>query len=87
MSAGTVILNCARMDPCVESVAYIARLRLCVCRGGYELRLANVSEELGLVIELAGLSECLGVEMRRQVEHREKPGRVEEEGDLPDPAA
>ena len=87
MSAGTVTLNCARLDPCVEAVAYIARLRLGMRLGGYVLRLANVSEDLGMVIELAGLSECLGVEVQGQLEQRKEPGRVEEEGDLPDPAA
>lgn len=56
-------------------------------RGGYRLSLANVSEELRRMIQLAGLAECLGVEMQGQPEEREQPGRVQEEGNLADPSA
>lgn len=57
---------------------------MCARRGGYDLSLANVSEELRQVIGLAGLAETLGVEVQRQPEQREELGRLEEEGDLPD---
>jgi anti-anti-sigma regulatory factor len=87
MTAGTVILNCAQLDSSVAAVDHIARLRLCMRRGGYQLCLANVSEELRRVIQLAGLEACLGVEVQRQPEEREQPRGVEEEGDLPDPSA
>ena len=56
-------------------------------RGGYRLCLANVSDELERVIYLAGLGECLGVEVQWQTEEREQLRRVKEEGDLPDPSA
>jgi len=87
MTAGMVILNCAQLDPSIAAVDHIARLRLCMRRGGYQLCLANVSEELRRVIRLAGLEACLGVEVQGQPEEREQLRRVEEEGDLPDPSA
>jgi anti-anti-sigma regulatory factor len=87
MSARTVVLNCAQLDSSVAVVGHIARLRLCMRRGGYELCLANVSDDLRRVIGLAGLAECLRVEVQGQVEDREEPRGVEEEGDLADPPA
>jgi hypothetical protein len=87
MATDTVILDCALMEPSVAAVDHIARLRLCMGRGGYELCLANVSDELRLVIELAGLSRTLRVEVQGQPEEGKKAGRVEEEGDLADPPA
>lgn len=87
MAAGTVILNCAQLDSSVAVLDHIARLRLCMRRGGYALCLANVSDDLRRVIKLAGLEECLGVEVQRQPEEREQLRRVEEEGDLADPSA
>jgi anti-anti-sigma regulatory factor len=85
MSAGTVVLNCAQLDSSVAAVDHIARLRVCMGRGGYRLCLANVSDELRRVIELAGLAGCLGVQMQGQPEEREQLRGVEEEGDLADP--
>ena len=85
MATGTVILNCAQLDPTIAGVDHIARLRLCMKRGGYELCLANVSDELRLAIELAGLAACLGVEVQGQPEEREQLRGVEEERDLANP--
>ena len=87
MSAGTVVLNCAQLDSSVAAVDHIARLRLCMGRGGYRLCLANVSDELGRLIQLAGLAECLGVQVQGQSEERKEPRGVEEERDLADPPA
>ena len=87
MAAGTVTLNCAQLDSSIAAIDHIARLRLCMRRGGYELCLANVSDELKRVIQLAGLAGCLGVEVQGQPEQREQLRRVEEEGDLADPPA
>jgi hypothetical protein len=81
------MLNCAQLDSSVAAVDHIARLRLCMRRGGYRLRLANVRDELREMIQLAGLADCLGVEMQGQPEEGEEPGGVEEEGDLADPPA
>lgn len=75
-----VVLNCARIAPCIEAVDYIAVLQLGLKRAGYELRLANVRDDLRELLELCPL----GVEMERQAEQREEPGGVEEEGDLGD---
>jgi len=85
MATGTVILNCAQLDSCVAAVDHISRLRLCMGRGGYRLCLANVSDELGRLIQLAGLAECLGVQVQGKSEQREELRGVEEEGDLADP--
>jgi anti-anti-sigma regulatory factor len=87
MAAATVILNCAQLDSTIAAVDHIARLRLCMRRGGYELCLANVNDELRRVIQLAGLAGYLGVEVQRQPEEREQLRGVEEEGDLADPPA
>jgi hypothetical protein len=84
MATATVILNCARMSPSIASIDHIAHLRVGLGRGGYELRLANVSAELGGLILLAGLAETLRVEVQGQTEQRKQPRRVEEERDLPD---
>jgi hypothetical protein len=56
-------------------------------RGGYQLCLANVSDDLRRVIQLAGLAGCLGVEVQGQPKEREQLRGVEEEGDLADPTA
>jgi hypothetical protein len=85
MATGTVILNCAPLQPTVAAVDHIARLRLGMRRAGFELRLANVSEEMLWVIELAGLSGALRVEVQRQPKQRKQLRCVEEERDLADP--
>jgi hypothetical protein len=65
----------------------LARLRLEAARAGYRVRLAHAPAELAELVELAGLSGTLGLELRRQPEEREEPLGVEEEGQLGDPAA
>jgi hypothetical protein len=71
----------------LATVEHIARLRLCLKRGGCELRLYEPDEELRTLLALAGLGSVLGLEVQRQAEQREEPGGVEEEGEFPDPAA
>jgi hypothetical protein len=85
MATATVILNCAQIHPTIAAVDHIARLQLGMKRAGYELRLANVGDELSSVIELAGLAAALRVEVQRQPEERKEGGHVQEEGDLADP--
>ena len=86
MATGTVTLNCARIkDPGLTAIDYLARLKLGLRRGGCDLCLASPSADLIELIELAGLAEVLGVEVERQPEKREEPGRVQEEGELSDP--
>ena len=88
MATGTVILNCARIkNPSVAAIDYLARLRLGLLRGDCEMCLANCSDELKQLIELAGLEEVLGVQVEGQSEQREQLRRVEEEGELADPPA
>jgi hypothetical protein len=63
----------------------LARLQLAAKRRGYELRVEAASDELCGLIELAGLSEALGVEGQREAEEREQRLGVEEERQLDDP--
>jgi hypothetical protein len=65
----------------------LARLQLAARRAGFELRVVQAPDELRCAIELTGLSGELGLEPRRQPEEREQRLRVEEEGQLDDPAA
>jgi hypothetical protein len=62
----------------------LARLQLEAGRAGYRITLGRAPDELAELVELAGLSEVLGLEPRRQAEQREQPLGVEEEGQLPD---
>ena len=86
MATGTVILNCARIeDPGVAAIDHLARLTLGLRRGGCKTCLANPNAELLELIDLVGLAEVLGVEVKWQPEQREESGGVEEERELPDP--
>ena len=64
----------------------LARLQLAAQRCGYRLDLASAPIDLLELIELAGLSETLGVETGWQPEEREERLGVEEERELDDPA-
>ena len=68
----------------LDAVEALARLQLAARRKGLDLRLHVVSRELRDLIELAGLTQVLGVEPRRQAEEREERLGVEEEGELGD---
>ena len=70
----------------LEIVDALARLQLAAMRGGYRLGIAAAPADVLELIELAGLSETLGVEPQRQVEEREERLGVEEERELDDPA-
>ena len=65
----------------------LARLQVAARRSGYEVAVTEAPCDLLELIELAGLSEVLGVEPRRQAEQREERLGVEEERELPDSAA
>jgi hypothetical protein len=65
----------------------LARLQLAARRSGYEVAVTNAPCDLLVLIELAGLTEALGVEPLRQAEEREERFGVEEERELPDTAA
>jgi hypothetical protein len=64
----------------------LARLQLAARRSGYELAVMDAPHDLLELIELAGLSEVLGVEPRREAEEREQRLGIEEERELPDSA-
>ena len=65
----------------------LARLQLAARRSGYEVAVTDAPRDLLELIELAGLSDVLGVEPLRQAEEREERLGIEEEGELPDAAA
>ncbi len=73
--------------PDVGAIDALARLQLAARRLGLELRLRHASAELLGLVELAGLSEALGVEAAGEPEEREERLRVEEEAELGDPPA
>jgi hypothetical protein len=64
----------------------LARLQLAARRSGYEVSVTAAPSDLRELIEIAGLSEVLGVEPLRQAEEREQRLGVEEERELPDSA-
>ena len=68
----------------LATVEALARLQLAARRMGLDLRLNVVSRELRDLIQLAGLTQVLGVEPRGQPEEREERVGVKEEGELGD---
>lgn len=72
----------------LELVDALARLQLAACRCGCTVVVRSAPAEVVELIELAGLSEVLRVELQREPEEREERRGVEEERHLPDsPAA
>ena len=87
MWTGTVILDCACVgEPDIATIERIARLQVALRRRGCELRLRGAGAALVDLIAFSGLAGVLCVEVHRQVEQREQPRRVKEEGDLRNPA-
>jgi hypothetical protein len=82
----TVEVDASAFASDMLTVDALARLQLSAQRHGRRLRLRDASHELQDLIDLAGLSEVLGVEPRRQSEQREQRVGVEEERELDDPA-
>jgi hypothetical protein len=70
----------------LEIVDALARLQLAARRGGYRIEVASAPDEVVELVELAGLSDVLGVEPRRQPEQREERLGIEEERELDDAA-
>jgi hypothetical protein len=73
--------------PGMEIVDALARLQLVALRCGIRVDVTAAPSEILELIELAGLSETLGVEPLRQAEQREERLGVEEERELDDSAA
>ena len=87
MATDTVTLSCAHLgQPDLAVIDRMARICLAARRGGSELRLAEASDELIALIDLAGLGDVLRVDVKRKSEERKEPGRVQEEGELGDPS-
>jgi anti-anti-sigma regulatory factor len=87
MGTGTVILDCACVgEPDIATIECIARLQIAMRRRGCELRLRGAGAAFVDLIALCGLAGVLCIEVHRQVEQGEQPRRVEEEGDLRNPA-
>jgi len=64
----------------------LARLQLSARRLGIEVLLLDASAELRELVAFAGLTGALPFEPGREAEQRKEPLRVEEEGQLDDPA-
>ena len=87
MRSGRIILNCGPLkEPTAATIDQLCRLQLVAHRCRCELELSNANTDLLELIGFVGLRGVLGVESRRQAEQREQPCRVEEEGELGDPA-
>jgi ABC-type transporter Mla MlaB component len=73
----------------LSTVDLLARLQLIVQRGGGRVMVCNPPDGLGDLLSLIGLDSCVAVrvEVVRQAEQWEEPGRVQEEGDPTDPIA
>jgi hypothetical protein len=92
MGTRTIVLGLGwNTRPDAGTVDALARLQLTARRLGYSIELEDVPAELRDLLELMGLNEIfprcerLPVGMRRQVEQREHPRGVEEEGHTADP--
>jgi hypothetical protein len=68
----------------LAAVEALARLQLDARRKGLDVRLHVASRELRELIELAGLTQALRLEPRREPEEGEQRVGVEEEGELGD---
>jgi anti-anti-sigma regulatory factor len=87
MSIDSIYVDCARLKELdASAIDRIARLHLAARRLGLDLRLVNASPALFELADFCGLTAVLRVEVERQPEEREQPRRVEEEGDVTDPA-
>ena len=75
------------VGPTVETIDRLACLQLAAQRSGGQVELVDAQPCLLELLDLCGLAEVLHVEMGRQAEQREDPRGVQEEGELPDPAA
>ena len=92
-SGETVLCDAsALVQPDLGTIDGLARLALATRRLGHGLRLSQASSELAELMALVGLAGVVpcaesAVEPRRQAEHREEPGGVEEEDDPADAPA
>jgi hypothetical protein len=83
-----LVLDCGSLThPTAETIDRLACLQLAARRSGGRLELEGAQPCLLELIDFCGLSEVLRVQVEGQAEEGEDPRRVQEEGELPDPAA
>ncbi|MEV0525362.1 STAS domain-containing protein [Streptomyces sp. NPDC050439] len=85
-ATGADILVCDVADvgpPVLAAIDALARLQLTARRAGGRIRLRNPTPALRELLDLVGLP--MDVEMGRQAEQREPPGRVQEAVEARDP--
>ena len=70
----------------LAAVDVLARLQLAARRRGRAIALCGASDALSSLIDLLGLTDALPGVLERQPEQRKHGRRVEEEGELDDPA-
>jgi anti-anti-sigma regulatory factor len=88
MSVIRLVFDCSGLtSPTVSIVGELARLQRRAQRAGCRLEFDAARPSLVELLDLCGLVRVLRVEMKRQAEERKDPRGVEEEGELPDPAA
>ncbi len=88
MRRASVALDCtAVVHPTLATIDQLACLQLAVRRSGRCIELAGARPSLLELLDFCGLAEVLRVEVERQAEERKDLRRVEEERELPDPAA
>jgi hypothetical protein len=80
----TIVCDVRLAEPDAATIDRLARLRLAARRGGLELRLRGVSNELRELIAFTGLDGVLRGEPRREAEQWEQRVGVEEERELDD---
>ncbi|MEV6755916.1 STAS domain-containing protein [Streptomyces sp. NPDC051214] len=85
-ATGAKVLVCDVADvgpPVLAAIDTLARLQLTARRAGGRIRLRNPAPALRELLDLVGLP--MEIEMGRQAEQREPPGRVQEAVEARDP--
>jgi hypothetical protein len=88
MRSAKITVDCRSVGkPTAATIDQIARLKLTAKRCDRELELTHASPFLMQLIGLAGLSEVLRVESKREPEQWKESCGIEEEGELGDPSS
>jgi ABC-type transporter Mla MlaB component len=84
--ARVALCDVEEVEPDAVTVEALARLQLTARRLGRRIELRSGTPELARLLAFVGLSDVLGLGLRRQPEEREEPRRVEERVDRGDAA-
>jgi len=84
---GPIVVDASLLAPTWPTIDLLARRQVWARRRGRWILLHGASAELERLISFAGLAEVLRIEPRGKPEEGKQPPGVEEEGQLPDPAA